>query len=81
MKKIIVVGCISASALMAETPEIKLLTGDAKLACEAKMCLTVPNDRPAECSEAIHRYLSISHKSASETQRKREEFLNKCPMQ
>lgn len=80
MKKIIVAGCLITSALMAGT-EPDLLTGDTKLACEAKMCLSVPNNRPVECNEAIHRYLSISFKSASKTARKRQEFLDKCPMQ
>lgn len=81
MKKIVIVGCaiIASSVLMAaEMPELKFLTGDTKLACEAVLCLSSPH-RPSECNPSLQRYFSISYKSVSKTHRKRKDFLNQCP--
>ena len=54
------------------------LTGDTKLACTAIMCLASPN-RPAECTESIAKYFSISLKSFSKTAKARKNFLALCP--
>ena len=55
-----------------------LLTGDAKLACEAVLCLSSA-PRPGECNESIRRYFSIRHKKPHKTLRARRDFLNLCP--
>lgn len=55
-----------------------LLTGDAKLACEAIMCLSSAN-RPSECNESIHRYFTIQAAKPHLTMQARRNFLNQCP--
>lgn len=55
-----------------------LLTGDAKLACEATLCLS-SGDRPSECNESIRKYFSIKHKRLHKTLQARKDFLNLCP--
>ncbi|WP_156471662.1 TrbM/KikA/MpfK family conjugal transfer protein, partial [Snodgrassella sp. CFCC 13594] len=55
-----------------------LLTGDAKLACEATLCLST-GDRPGECAPSIKKYFSISAKKMSDTIKKRKNFLSLCP--
>lgn len=52
------------------------LTGDAKLACEALLCLSSPQ-RPAECAPSLKRYFSFNHKKHKWSDRKK--FLAKCP--
>lgn len=54
------------------------LSGDAKLACEAILCLS-SGTRPGECTPSLNRYFSISHKYLSDTIRGRLNFLNLCP--
>lgn len=53
------------------------LQGDAKLACEALLCLSA-SARPAECTPSLKRYFSISFKKFSDTLRGRMNFLNMC---
>jgi hypothetical protein len=55
-----------------------LLTGDAKLACEAILCLS-SGQRPEECSPSLHRYFSINPRRISDMSRLRRNFLNLCP--
>ena len=70
---------VSAAVLLAATPvQAEELTGDAKLACEAILCLST-NTRPTECNESLRRYFSIKHKKAHKTARARRDFLRQCP--
>jgi len=55
------------------------LEGDAKLACEALLCLAA-STRPAECTPSIRRYFSISFRRFGDTLRGRLNFLNMCPI-
>jgi hypothetical protein len=63
-------------ALAAEDEE---LTGDAKLSCEAILCLS-SGERPDECDPALKRFYSIKKKTTSKTIKAREDFLSKCPV-
>jgi len=82
-KKIITVISLMAlfqiSSFAAEEEDnYEMLTGDAKLACEAILCLSSPS-RPSECDPALKRYYSIKAKKSSTQARKRQNFLNQCP--
>ena len=55
-----------------------LLTGDAKLACEAILCLSTGN-RPSECNPSINKYFSIVASKPHKTIAKRRAFLQLCP--
>jgi hypothetical protein len=55
------------------------LTGDAKDACEALLCLS-SSDRPGECDPPIARYLSIVKRTAAKTAQARADFLKLCPL-
>lgn len=55
------------------------LTGIAKLACEARLCLSTATP-PAACSVALAYYYSLKGKNWKKTLAKRQAFLNKCPM-
>ena len=56
------------------------LTGDAKLSCEAILCLSSSVGRGlSECSPSLDRYFGISHKYLSDTIKARLNFLNICP--
>lgn len=70
---------VSAAVLFVSMPvQAEELTGDAKLACEAILCLST-NTRPTECNESLRRYFSIEHKKAHKTARARRDFLKQCP--
>ena len=56
----------------------KLLTGDAKTACEVILCLSSPH-RPSECNPPIRKYLSIRARKWHKTVAKRKNFLKLCP--
>lgn len=53
------------------------LSGDAKLACEAILCLS-SGTRPGECTPSLNRYFSISHKYLSDTIRGRVSARTLC---
>lgn len=55
-----------------------ILTGDAKLACEAILCLS-SGKRPEECNPSIEKFFSIHAKKPSELIKKRKNFLKLCP--
>ena len=55
-----------------------LLTGDARLACEAILCLS-SGVRPAACVPSLQRYFGISLSRWSRTLTARVNFLNLCP--
>lgn len=54
------------------------LTGDARLACEAILCLSVAG-APAECRPALRRYFDIRPRKLSDMVRQRLQFLKLCP--
>jgi len=55
------------------------LSGTAKLACEAILCLS-SSTTPSECSPSLNKYYSIKDKKFSKQIRKRINFLNACPV-
>lgn len=55
-----------------------VLTGDARLACEAVLCLAT-GTRPTECAASLTRYFSISSRRWRDTVRGRFNFLQLCP--
>jgi len=56
----------------------EIFTGDARLACEAILCLS-SSTQPGECTPSLRRYFSISHRKLSDTIQARTNFLNLCP--
>jgi hypothetical protein len=70
---------LAMPALAAKNPPaLPTLSGDARSACEAIICLTT-NKRPEQCEPAIRRYFSISFRNPRDTLRERSNFLRKCP--
>lgn len=78
MNKSLLAVASAAILLVATLVQAEELTGDAKLACEAILCLST-NTRPTECNESLRRYFSIKHKKAHKTARARRDFLKQCP--
>lgn len=56
----------------------EVLGGDTRLACEAVLCLSTGSP-PAECTPALRRYFSITHRRLAQTIRLRSNFLRLCP--
>ncbi len=56
-----------------------MFKGDEKLACEAKMCLSVNATRPNECEAPVRRYCQERARKPHDTARMRDAFLRKCP--
>lgn len=54
------------------------LTGAAKLACEALLCLS-SNVRPGSCTPSLSRYFNIKHYKPWKTFDLRFDFLSLCP--
>lgn len=77
MKMAVVVGALVAGVAGQAQAE-DLLTGDARSACEAVLCLSMGN-RPDECSASIRRYFSIRADKPSELREKRRNFHEMCP--
>jgi hypothetical protein len=75
---VVVVALVGLWVLAGTASAEDVLTGDARLACEALLCLSSPSP-PSECGPALSRYYSIRGRKASDTRRKRQEFLDKCP--
>ena len=65
-------------AAQAQEPDMSLLTGDERLACEAILCLS-SGTRPSECQPSIKRYFSIVKRTTSRTLNARRDFLKQCP--
>jgi hypothetical protein len=78
MKKLVL--SVTAMAVLTSSAIAQEITGDAKLACEALLCLSSPN-RPQECNSALKKYYSITDKKAHKQTQKRENFLKLCPKQ
>lgn len=70
---------IGASCMPPATAE-NVLSGDARLACEALLCLATSGP-PSECAESIARYFTISLRKWSDTVRARSAFLGLCPLE
>ena len=70
--------CNIAQAQADQSPDMELLTGDTRLACEAILCLST-GERPSECQPAIRRYFSIVRRTLGKTLGARRDFLNQCP--
>jgi TrbM len=51
-----VVLMVSAQTAMTAHAQAQVLTGDARLACEAILCLGAVGSAPAQCSEALAKY-------------------------
>ena len=47
---------VSAQIAMTSNAQAKILTGDARLACEALLCLSAVGSPPGECSKALAKY-------------------------
>ena len=47
---------VSAQAVVAPRSQGQVLTGDARLACEALVCLSAVGSPPGECSKALAKY-------------------------
>lgn len=56
--------CNIAQAQADQSPDMELLTGDTRLACEAILCLST-GERPSECQPAIRRYFSIVRRTSA----------------
>ena len=70
--------CNIAQAQADQSPDMELLTGDTRLACEAILCLST-GERPSECQPAIRRYFSIVRRTLGKTLGARRRFLNPGP--
>ena len=51
-----VVLMVSAQTAMTSSAQAQVLTGDARLACEALLCLGAVGSPPGECSKALAKY-------------------------
>ncbi|WP_107689179.1 TrbM/KikA/MpfK family conjugal transfer protein [Neisseria wadsworthii] len=78
MKRVLSVTAALAAFFVSVPVQAETLTGDAKLACEATLCLS-SGDRPSECNESIRKYFSIKHKRMHKTLEARRDFLKLCP--
>ena len=47
---------VSAQTAMTSSAQAQVLTGDARLACEALVCLSAVGTPPGECSKALAKY-------------------------
>ena len=47
---------VSAQIAMTSSVQAQVLTGDARLACEALVCLSAVGSPPGECSKALAKY-------------------------
>ena len=47
---------VSAQTAMTSSAQAQILTGDARLACEALVCLSARGSTPGECSKALAKY-------------------------
>ncbi|MEP6934054.1 MAG: TrbM/KikA/MpfK family conjugal transfer protein [Nitrospirota bacterium] len=47
---------MTAQTAMTSSAQAQVLTGDARLACEALLCLGASGSAPGECSKALAKY-------------------------
>lgn len=86
IKKLAVLGTLAttfsfqAVAETASSPQIEMLTGDTRTACEVILCLSSAQGRGiAECKAPLRKYFSIRAKKWHKTLAKRRAFLDLCP--
>ena len=73
---VVALGLITNHAAYAGGPSV--LQGDARLACEATMCL-LASSQPTECDESLKKYFSIKAKKSKNLAKARSDFLKQCP--
>lgn len=79
IKKLVAASLVAAAFFASPTTAAEdMLTGDARLACEAILCLST-GERPSECAPSIQRYFSISLRKFKDTLKARKKFLSLCP--
>ena len=85
---LLIIACLTAFLVvpaplsaLAEGPRIdtSVLSGTAKLACEAILCLS-SSARPGECTPSLNHYFDIKKKKWSDTVKARKNFLSQCPV-
>ncbi len=59
--------------------QAQVLTGDQRLACEARLCLAAGANAPRECSTALAKYAALQGQTALQTLALRKNFLQLCP--
>ena len=50
---------VSAQIAMTSSAQARVLNGDARLACEALLCLSAVGSPPGECSKALAKYEAL----------------------
>jgi hypothetical protein len=79
MKKIQFLPATLCAMLAIPAAAQDVLTGEARLACEAILCLS-SSARPSECIPSLTRYFSINMSTVAATARARANFLALCPV-
>lgn len=85
IKQLAMVGTLATTfsfQAFAETnmPQIDVLTGDTRTACEVILCLSSAQGKGiAECHAPLRKYFSIRAKKWHKTLQKRRNFLDLCP--
>ncbi|WP_249962162.1 TrbM/KikA/MpfK family conjugal transfer protein [Histophilus somni] len=85
IKRLAIVGTLATTfslQAVAETnsPNIDVLTGDARTACEVILCLSSAQGKGiSECKAPLRKYFSIRAKKWHKTLAKRRAFLDLCP--
>ncbi|MEI2587431.1 TrbM/KikA/MpfK family conjugal transfer protein, partial [Acinetobacter baumannii] len=85
IKQLAMVGTLATTfsfQAFAETnmPQIDVLTGDTRTACEVILCLSSAQGKGiAECKAPLRKYFSIKAKKWHKTLAKRRAFLDLCP--
>lgn len=85
LKQLAIVSTLATTLCLptfAETgsPQIEMLTGDTRTACEVILCLSSAQGKGiAECQAPLRKYFSIKAKKWHKTLAKRRAFLDLCP--
>ena len=77
-KRLLLILAFGAAAISTPVMSQNTLSGDARDACEAILCLS-SGQRPDQCTPPIRRYFSISYRKLTDTLRGRSDFLSLCP--
>lgn len=77
----LIIATLSSSVLANSTsPQIDVLTGDSRTACEVILCLSSAQGRGiSECKAPLRKYFSIRARKWHKTLAKRRAFLDLCP--
>lgn len=77
---VLIASLCSSTAIANTSPDIDVLTGDARTACEVILCLSSATGKGiSECQPPIRKYFSLRAKKWGDTLRKRRAFLDLCP--